>query len=123
MFKNIIRYRHNIFYYIVEISLTVYVLLNWEKCIKMQFFSHFDGNNILFIVWIIIIFLAIYDVEAKGIKFQRHEVEQITQNFGSIEKDYTLKKIQNKKKQLNLLSQEVKNDGVLNKESDCWWVA
>lgn len=119
MLKNIIRYRHNIFYYIVEVSLTVYVLLNWEKCIKMQFFSHFDGNNILFIVWIIIIFLAIYDVEAKGIKFQRHEAEQITQNFGSIEKNYTLEKIQNKKKQLNLLSQEVKNDGVPNKESDC----
>ena len=44
--------RYSVFHVIVFLCLSCYVLLNWEECISMQFFSQFDGNNILFLVWI-----------------------------------------------------------------------
>lgn len=64
------------FHFIVLCILTVYVVRNWADCIKMQFFQDFDGNNILFLTWIILIFFIIYDVEAKGIKIKRRELKQ-----------------------------------------------
>ena len=42
----------------------------------MQFFSNFNGNNILFFVWIILIFLMLYDVEAKGVKLRKRELKE-----------------------------------------------
>ena len=64
------------FHFMVLCILTVYVVRNWADCIKMQFFQDFDGNNIPFLTWIILIFFIIYDVEAKGIKIKRREREQ-----------------------------------------------
>ena len=56
-----IRNFKNIFWLI----LTIYVLRNWEKCISMEFFKSFNGNNILFIVWILMIIFTIYDIKIK----------------------------------------------------------
>ena len=56
--EKLILSRRRIFHYAVLIALTWYVLSNWETCISMQFFSRFDGNNILFLVWIILIVLV-----------------------------------------------------------------
>lgn len=58
-------------------ALTLYVMSNWGKCISMQFFSRFDGNNILFLVWILLIVLPFYDIEGKGIKVHRKEVKKV----------------------------------------------
>ena len=52
----------------------------------MQFFSQFDGNNILFLIWIASIFLFFYDVEAKGRKFRRKGIEEANRQIK--EKDY-----------------------------------
>lgn len=59
----LVLYRRRVFHYLILIILTCYVILNWEKCISMQFFSQFDGNNILFLLWLILIFLIIYNVK------------------------------------------------------------
>ena len=56
--------------------LTQYICINWEKCISMQFFSKFDGNNVLFFVWIVAIVLFFYDVEVKEGKFHRRKIEE-----------------------------------------------
>ena len=40
---------NEIVHFIVLALLSVYVFKNWETCISMQFFSRFDGNNILFL--------------------------------------------------------------------------
>ena len=40
---------YNIYYIILLILLWGYIIMHWDLCITMQFFSHFDGNNILFI--------------------------------------------------------------------------
>lgn len=65
-----------VFHFLVLVLLTIYVVCNWKDCITMQFFQDFDGNNILFLIWIILIFFIIYDVEAKGIKIKRRELKQ-----------------------------------------------
>lgn len=77
---------YTILYIGLILALTHYIFCNWEKCISMQFFSQFDGNNILFLIWIASIFLFFYDVEAKGWKFRRKGIEEANRQIK--EKDY-----------------------------------
>ena len=70
------KYFYDIFHAVVFFALTAYVITNWNECISMQFFSRFNGNNILFLVWIILILLIIYEVEGKGIKLRKRKQEQ-----------------------------------------------
>lgn len=52
--ESIFPYLYYILYGIILFLLWLYIGLNWEKCISMQFFSQFDGNNILFLVGIVL---------------------------------------------------------------------
>lgn len=56
----------------------------------MQFFSQFDGNNILFLVWIVLILLIIYEVEGQGIKIAKHEKEEVQKNLNDANLKYKL---------------------------------
>lgn len=76
IFKKIWSTRNSIFHAIILICLTCYVISNWEKCISMQFFSQFNGNNILFLVWIIDILLFFYEVEIKEGKLHKRKIEK-----------------------------------------------
>ena len=67
---------YTILYIVLIIALTKYIFCNWEKCISMQFFSQFDGNNILFLVWILLFVLPFYDVEIKEAKFHKRNMEK-----------------------------------------------
>lgn len=68
--------RYSVFHLIVSFCLMGYVILNWDKCISMQFFSEFNGNNILFLVWIADILLYFYDVEIKEGKLHKRNIEE-----------------------------------------------
>lgn len=59
-----------VLYILLLIALSTYVILNWGNCISMQFFSQFNGNNILFLVWIMLIVLPFYDIEGKEVKLK-----------------------------------------------------
>ena len=63
-------YIYAILYVIMLGILWVYLIINWNKCISMQFFTRFNGNNILFIVGLILTILPFYDIEGKGIKLR-----------------------------------------------------
>lgn len=67
---------YTILYIVLLCILTKYICENWEKCISMRFFSQFDGNNILFLVWIAAIILFFYDIEVKEGKFHRRNIEE-----------------------------------------------
>lgn len=67
---------YTILYIVLLGILTKYICENWEKCISMRFFSQFDGNNILFLVWIAAIMLFFYDIEIKEGKFHRRNIEE-----------------------------------------------
>lgn len=98
-----IKYFYDLFHVVIFLALTVYVINNWNLCISMQFFSRFDGNNILFLVWIVIILLIIYEVEGKGIKLRKRKQEKAQEAIDNAKYLYTL----------NTMSQQLENDNIL----------
>ncbi|MCI8285346.1 MAG: hypothetical protein HFE90_08815 [Firmicutes bacterium] len=56
----------------------------------MRFFNKFDGNNILFFVWIALIILYFYDVEAKGWKFHRKVRSDIETQLNNVISDFDI---------------------------------
>lgn len=102
------KHRHTI----TLIALTFYVTLNWKSCISMQFFSEFNGNNILFLVWILLILLTLYDVEAKDIKIKKREMKEEYENAKS---QYRLETIS---KSINDISKGVLEGDVKHGPSD-----
>lgn len=67
---------YTVLYIAILWKLSEYIFNNWEKCISMKLFSQFDGNNILFLVWIVAIALFFYDIEIKEGKFHRRNIEE-----------------------------------------------
>lgn len=90
--------RYRLFHIIVFVCLTGYVVINWKECISMQFFSSFNGNNILFIVWIVFIFLNIY-----RIKFNNVEVVSAV-----LEQEYRVQLVNYKNEQQEYMAQSMK---------------
>lgn len=41
----------------------------------MQFFNYFDGDNILFLTWIALIFLNVYNVKVKDIEITKRTLK------------------------------------------------
>lgn len=79
--KWLLKHIYTIIHILVLAALSWYILSNWESCISMQFFSDFDGNNILFLAWIVLIFLLVYEVEGKGIKVAKRKQEESQKNL------------------------------------------
>lgn len=67
-----------IWYVILVTPLTVYVIRKWDIMVDFTFFASFNGNNALFIVWIIVLLLPLLtDFEGFGIKFGLWQQKQI----------------------------------------------
>ena len=112
-FKNIFSIK-NIFW----IILTIYVFLNWEKCISMEFFKNFNGNNILFIVWLLMIIFDIYDIEIKGFKMseRKQEIDMVNSKF---EVDNVQQaNLMNYRNEMNTIQQKIESDKILNNNSN-----
>lgn len=100
---------YEILYIVLLIFLSNYILSNWEKCIAMKFFEQFDGNNILFLVWIVLIILPFYDVEAKGWKFRRKGIDDTRKLLADAESSFM-------QKQTSII--EDKQDSIQNNNSE-----
>jgi hypothetical protein len=83
---------YNILYGVLLIALSRYILTHWDECISMQFFSCFDGNNILFLVWIILIVLPFYSIEGKGFKLKIRGIERATEKIQDADLQYEIEK-------------------------------
>ncbi|OUP51542.1 hypothetical protein B5F17_12505 [Butyricicoccus pullicaecorum] len=83
-FHQLARYRYSIINISIIIALSIYIIKNWQDCISMQFFSEFDGNNILFLVWIALIIVTTYDVDAKGVKFRTRKIEEAREELDRV---------------------------------------
>jgi hypothetical protein len=58
-----------IWYFIVLITLTLFVICEWPQITIFTFFSQFDGKNLIFLIWIIIIVLPLINgLEGFGFK-------------------------------------------------------
>lgn len=86
---------YGILYFILILTLSVYIVLNWDKCISMKFFEQFDGNNILFLVWIALLILFFYDIEAKDMKFKRKEIQDTEKQLAEADSDFQKKQFNN----------------------------
>lgn len=92
-------------YYAVTTILWVYIILNWDKCISMQFFSEFDGNNILFLVALLLAILHFYDIEGKEWKVHRIN-SNMKEEYEKADKRYE----QSLMKSQQVISNSVSND-------------
>lgn len=64
-------------------------------CVTMTFFEQFDGNNILFLIWIVLLILPFYDVEAKGWKFRKKGIEDTRKLYENADLNYIQEQINN----------------------------
>ena len=96
IWMGILHYYRNILYFIIVVILWAYLILNWEKCVSMQFFCRFDGNNILFLVGIALIVLPFFrfEIEGKGIKVQAEMRNRMQDDFQKSESEYMIELIQ-----------------------------
>ena len=79
-------------YILLLALLSAYILINWEMCVTMTFFEQFDGNNILFLVWIILIVLPFYSIEGKGFKLKIRGIERATEKIQDADLQYEIEK-------------------------------
>ena len=51
---------------------TPYIILNFEEIVQFQFFTEFNGKNLIFLVWIILLIIPLFDsFEGFGITIKR----------------------------------------------------
>ncbi len=46
---------------------TIFVIINWNDCVNMQFFSSFNGYNIIFLLWITLLLFLVVKIDFNGI--------------------------------------------------------
>lgn len=74
-----------LWYILLLITLTIYVLLNFQTLTNHLLISQFDGKSLLFILWILLLLIPnISSIEGYGFKFTK---EQESQDLRSLSKD------------------------------------
>ena len=101
---------YTILYILMLIVLWGYIICNWEACISMQFFSQFDGNNILFIAGLMLTILPFYDIEGKGVRLRRRNMKGLQNDLQSADSRYAQKKLESKISEMKFEVAE-KSDG------------
>lgn len=71
-----------LWYVILLCISTPYVICNFEEIVNFQFFEKFDGKNLIFLVWIVLLIIPLFDsFEGFGISikrfYQRNENRQL----------------------------------------------
>lgn len=95
-------------FYLVLLALSSYfVWKNWSKCLDMEFFSRFNGYNIIWILWIFLLFVPLISIDNKWFKMvgplakremerqnieEKAKTEQYATQFASLEIENTNKK-------------------------------
>ena len=60
-------------WYIILMSIsTPYVICNFEEIVEFQFFTEFNGKNLIFLVWVALLIVPLFDsFEGFGISIKR----------------------------------------------------
>lgn len=61
-------------WYLILMSIsTPYVISNFEEIVEFQFFTEFNGRNLIFLVWIVLLIVPLFDsFEGFGISLKRY---------------------------------------------------
>ncbi len=61
-------------WYLILLSIsTPYVISNFDEIVEFQFFTEFNGKNLIFLVWIVLLVVPLFDsFEGFGISLKRY---------------------------------------------------
>ena len=61
-------------YVLVFLVTTIYVLLNFKVCIDLSFTEDFNGNNLIFLFWLVLIIFPMFEsFEGFGISIKKRK--------------------------------------------------
>jgi len=90
VFFHVIKYFRIYWYALVLLMLTWYNLCHWDAVTNFTFFKKFNGANLLFIVWVILIaLLCIGKFKGFGLEFEvpsvkdKEDVQRINADYGA----------------------------------------
>ena len=65
-------------YVLVFLVTTIYVLSNFKVCIDLSFTEDFNGNNLVFLFWLVLIVFPLFEsFEGFGISIKKRKQENI----------------------------------------------
>lgn len=69
-------------YMLVFLATTIYVLTNFKVCIDLSFTEDFNGNNLIFLFWLVLIIFPMFDsFEGFGISIKKRKQEKAEDLF------------------------------------------
>ena len=69
-------------YMLVFLATTIYVLANFKVCIDLSFTEDFNGNNLIFLFWLVLIIFPMFDsFEGFGISIKKRKQEKAEDLF------------------------------------------
>lgn len=79
-------------WYVILLSIsTTYVICNFEEIVDFQFFTQFNGKNLIFVVWIVLLIIPLFDsFEGFGISIKRYNNQKEDKKLNDLVKNATL---------------------------------
>lgn len=75
--KNELYWIKKIWYILLFILSTIYVGYNFDMLVTQSFIYQFNGNSLIFILWVILLFFPLFNsIEGYGFKFNKEREEQ-----------------------------------------------
>lgn len=102
-----------IWYFLLLALSTIYVSCNFDTLVTQCFICQFNGNCLIFILWLILLFLPLFNsIEGYGFKFKRQEEESLKiRDWGNeIMKGNTIPEINTLEEKLETIIKENKNE-------------
>ena len=80
--KSGLYWMRKVWYVLLLVLSTVYVGCNFCQLMKQNIITQFDGNSLIFILWIILLFLPLFNsIEGYGFKLSKEREEQERQTM------------------------------------------
>lgn len=98
-------------YITLVVSSTIFVFRNWETCLEMQFFDHFNGYNIIWIFWIVLLLMPLISVDNQWFRIPNPLSKEQKQIEKAKEETYN-------KEALNRLESLEKDNSISKKEEN-----
>lgn len=102
-FEKSVFWIQRLWYSFILLMVTLFVCFNYDDCINLRFTSDFNGKNLVFLFWLLLLIFPLFDsFEGFGIKFKN------MMNARQMNKDYeALKKAQEAIEQVNDKSEKL----------------
>lgn len=77
-----------IWYIILLIGTSLYVFNNFSELTNFTFFDQFNGKNLIFILWLILVLMPLFDnFEGFGVRFNTHKMNKSNESLSQLARD------------------------------------